>query len=118
MTLRRGIEVENGLEVALAFFGTSSSYDAYVSSDSAFDEADLRVANRGGARISAAQIAAILERRNQALGEWEATSRSGAALFGEDSPVGQRLVEAADFFAFIHTDLDQLIKHWRAEHPW
>jgi Family of unknown function (DUF6308) len=35
-----------------------------VSSDPAsFDEADLRLANRGGARISAAQIAAILERR-------------------------------------------------------
>jgi hypothetical protein len=28
-----------------------------------FDESDLRLANRGGARISAAQIAAILERR-------------------------------------------------------
>ena len=28
-----------------------------------FEEADLRLANRGGARISAAQIAAILERR-------------------------------------------------------
>jgi hypothetical protein len=35
-----------------------------VSSDPAsFDEADLRLANRGGARISAPQIAAILERR-------------------------------------------------------
>ena len=68
-------------------------------------------------RIREDVFAAILERRNQALGEWEATSRSGAALFGEDSPVGQRLLEAADFFALIHTDLDQLIKHWRAEHP-
>jgi hypothetical protein len=28
-----------------------------------FDESDLRLANRGGARISAAEIAAILERR-------------------------------------------------------
>jgi Family of unknown function (DUF6308) len=65
VTLRRGIEVESGLEVALAFVGTSSSYDAYVPSDSAFDEADLRLANRGGARISAAQIAAILERREE-----------------------------------------------------
>jgi Family of unknown function (DUF6308) len=35
-----------------------------VSSDAAsFDEADIRLANRGGARISAAQIAAILGRR-------------------------------------------------------
>ena len=34
----------------------------------AFDEADLRLANRGGARISAAQIAAILERRSDIEG--------------------------------------------------
>jgi hypothetical protein len=65
VTLRRGIEIEKGLELALAFLGPSSSYDAYVSSDSAFEEADLRLANRGGARISAAQIAAILERREE-----------------------------------------------------
>ena len=57
----------------------------------------------------------ILERRNSALAEWESTSRSGVELFGEDTPVGRRLSEAADFFAFIHKDLDQLIKSWRAE---
>ncbi len=37
-----------------------------------FDESDLRLANRGGARISAAEISAILDRRTQiesALGE-------------------------------------------------
>ena len=68
-------------------------------------------------RIRDDVFAAILERRNQALGEWESTSRSGAALFGEDSPVRHRLTEAADFFAFIHADMDQLIKNWRAEHP-
>jgi DNA-binding MarR family transcriptional regulator len=67
-------------------------------------------------RIREDVFAAILERRNLALSEWESTSRSGAALFGEDSPVGQRLTEAADFFAFIHADLDQLIKVRRSEH--
>jgi DNA-binding MarR family transcriptional regulator len=66
-------------------------------------------------RIREDVFAAILERRNLALSEWESTSRSGAALFGEDSPVGQRLTEAADFFAFIHADMDQMIKNWRAE---
>src|SRR5204862_5062573 len=30
-----------------------------------FDESDLRLANRGGARISAVEIAAILERRGK-----------------------------------------------------
>lgn len=66
-------------------------------------------------RIRDDVFAAILERRNLALSEWESTSRSGAALFGEDSPVGHRLTEAADFFAFIHADMDQIIKNWRAE---
>ncbi|MEU4194111.1 MarR family transcriptional regulator [Kribbella sp. NPDC026611] len=68
-------------------------------------------------RIRDDVFAAILERRNLALSEWEATSRSGVALFGEDSPVGRRLTEAADFFAFIHGDMSQMIKNWRAEHP-
>ncbi|HET6985335.1 MAG TPA: MarR family transcriptional regulator [Kribbella sp.] len=68
-------------------------------------------------RIRDDVFAAILERRNQALGEWESTSRSGADLFGAGSAVGQRLTEAADFFAFIHTDMEQLIKNWRADHP-
>ena len=68
-------------------------------------------------RIREDVFAAILERRNLALSEWESTSRSGASLFGEDSPVGRRLTEAADFFAFIHADMDQMIKNWRAEHP-
>jgi DNA-binding MarR family transcriptional regulator len=62
-------------------------------------------------------FSAILERRNNALAEWESTSRSGADLFGPDSTVGRRLSEAADFFAFIHKDLDQLIKNWRVDHP-
>ena len=68
-------------------------------------------------RIRDDVFAAILERRNDALGEWESSSRAGADLFGADSPVGRRLTEAADFFAFIKTDLDQMIKNWRAEHP-
>jgi DNA-binding MarR family transcriptional regulator len=67
-------------------------------------------------RIREDVFAAILERRNLALSEWESTSRSGAALFGEDTPVGERLTEAADFFAFIHADMHQMLKNWRAEH--
>jgi len=68
-------------------------------------------------RIRDDVFAAILERRNNALGEWESTSRSGADLFGHDSPAGRRLLEAADFFAFVHEDMNQMIKNWRAEHP-
>jgi hypothetical protein len=62
--LRGGVEVENPLELALEFLSAYSSYDVEGSSRPAsFDQSDLRLANRGGARISAAEIAAILERR-------------------------------------------------------
>jgi hypothetical protein len=62
--LRGGVEVQNPVELALEFLAAYSSYEAYDSSGPAsFDASDLRLANRGGARISAAEIAAILERR-------------------------------------------------------
>jgi hypothetical protein len=64
ITLRGDVEVENPVELALEFLTASSSHEAFDSSGPAsFDESDLRLANRGGARISAAEIAAILERR-------------------------------------------------------
>jgi hypothetical protein len=64
--LRSGVEVENPLELALEFLAAYSSYETYGSSGAAsFNESDLRLANRGGARISAAEIAAILERRGE-----------------------------------------------------
>jgi transposase len=62
--LRGGVEVEHPLELALEFLAAYSSYEAYDSSGpGSFGESDLRLANRGGARISGAEIAAILERR-------------------------------------------------------
>jgi hypothetical protein len=66
ITLRSGVEVENPLELALGFLGAYSSYEVGdPSGPASFDESDLRLANRGGARISAAEIAAILERRGE-----------------------------------------------------
>jgi Family of unknown function (DUF6308) len=64
VVLRGGAEAEDPFEVALEFLEAYSSYEAYEHSGPAsFDERDLRLANRGGARISAAEIAAILDRR-------------------------------------------------------
>jgi hypothetical protein len=64
--LRRGIEVKGPLEVALRFLEAYPESAADLSSGPAsFDESDLRRANRGGARISAAEIAAILGRRGE-----------------------------------------------------
>src|SRR6266508_1045768 len=64
--LRGGVDLENPLELALEFLAAYFSYEVSDSSGpTSFDERDLRLANRGGARISAAEIAAILERRGE-----------------------------------------------------
>jgi Family of unknown function (DUF6308) len=60
----RGVELEHPLELALAFLRAYGERETTPRPRS-FDEADLRFANRGGARISAAQIGAILERRRK-----------------------------------------------------
>ncbi len=65
ISLRGGIELENPLEQALAFLAAYSRDEVDASGPESFDERDLRRANRGGARISAAEIAAILERRDE-----------------------------------------------------
>ena len=58
--------MDNPLELALEWVETYSSYEAEEGSGPvSFDESDLRLANRGGARISAAEIAAILESREE-----------------------------------------------------
>ena len=66
IVLRRGVIVEHPLELALEFLAAYSGYDPGDSAGRAsFDESDLRLANRGGARISAVEIAAILQRRGE-----------------------------------------------------
>jgi hypothetical protein len=63
IVLRAG-EVADPLALALAFV---EKYGVGVpdARPMSFDERDLRLANRGGARIAATQIAAILERRGE-----------------------------------------------------
>jgi hypothetical protein len=62
--LRNGVGIEDPLRVVLGFLKASGRFDVSDPSRSAsFGEPDLRLANRGGARISTAQIAAVLERR-------------------------------------------------------
>jgi len=59
--LRNGIEVADPLQIVLGYLETWRFEAGDLSAS--FGEADLRLANRGGARISAAEIASILERR-------------------------------------------------------
>src|ERR1700747_3826014 len=61
--LRKGLEVDDPLRVVLGFVQAGYAYDVNTASGlSTFDESDLRLANSGGGSISAAGIAAILER--------------------------------------------------------
>jgi hypothetical protein len=64
VVLRDGAGIEDPVGVVLGFLKAPGRFDVGDPSRPApFGEPDLRLANRGGARISAAQIAAILERR-------------------------------------------------------
>ena len=63
--LRDGLEIEDPLGAALEFVEAYPGYDSPDRSPTSFDESDLRRANRGGARVSAAEIAVVLERRGR-----------------------------------------------------
>ena len=64
VVLRNGVVIADPLQAVLGF---ATAYRDVIVNDpshpASFGEPDLRLANRDGARISAAQIAAILERR-------------------------------------------------------
>ena len=61
--LRGGVEIEDPVNVVLDFLEKWRLEPTDESRQFVFGESDLRLANRGGARISAAEIAAIVERR-------------------------------------------------------
>jgi Family of unknown function (DUF6308) len=64
VVLRNDVDIDDPLNVVLSFVEAHGRLGVGDPSGSAsFSESDLRLANRGGARISAAEIAAILERR-------------------------------------------------------
>jgi hypothetical protein len=64
VVLRNSVEIEDPLSVVLGFLKAPWRLDVSdLARSGSFGEPDLRLANRAGARISAAQIAAILERR-------------------------------------------------------
>jgi uncharacterized protein DUF6308 len=66
VALRNGVVIEDSLTTLLGFLEEQWAYDVSEASEpTSFGEPDLRLANRGGARISAAEIAAILERRGR-----------------------------------------------------
>ncbi len=66
VVLRGAVEIADPLAVALGFFDAYGPDDPGGASEpDLFDERDLRRANRGGSRISAAEQAAVLARRGR-----------------------------------------------------
>ena len=102
VVLRNGIDIENPLGIALGFLEDYSHLDvAGRSRPSSFDESDIRLANRGGARISAAEIAAILERRGAIERGLRAIAPNASLAGPENSVPWLPLRQLFDAFADI-----------------
>jgi hypothetical protein len=87
MLILRSGEVEDPLAQTLAFVEKYQIAEpADVPKPTSFDEGDLRRANRGGARIAATEIAAILERRGEIERALRAI-RPGASLTSAASSI-------------------------------
>jgi Family of unknown function (DUF6308) len=85
--LRNSLEIDDPLSVVLAFLEAYPRFNAgEPSGPASFSQLDLRLANRGGARISASQIGAILERRKAIEGALRAIAPE-ASLAGVASKV-------------------------------
>jgi hypothetical protein len=65
VVLRGGVTVDDPLTIVLGFLEAWRLDVGEGSPQRSFAEIDLRLANRAGARISAAEIAAVLERRRK-----------------------------------------------------
>jgi RNA polymerase sigma-70 factor (ECF subfamily) len=102
VVLRNGVGIEDPLSVVLAFLqahGRLGISDA--AQPTAFGEPDLRLANRGGARISAAEIAAILERRGAIEGALRAIAPDVPLAGAADSVPWLVLRQLFDAFSDI-----------------
>jgi hypothetical protein len=99
--LRNGLRIENPIELVLQFLENYGADAGDPTGPRAFGEPDLRLANRQGARISAAQIDTILRRRRAI----EAALRAiepGASLAGPATSVPwQALNQLFEAFAGI-----------------
>ena len=102
VVLRNGVDIEDPLRVALGFLADYAHLDAGApSGPSSFDESDLRRANRGGARIAAAEIAAILERRRAIERRLRAIAPHTSLAAAEKSVPWLPLRQLVDAFADI-----------------
>jgi len=93
VVLRKGVIIGDPLGVILGVLTAYGLDTRGPSAPGSFDEPDLRLANRDGARISAPEIAAILERRRAIERALRAiapdASLAGAAVSVPWLPLGQ-----------------------------
>lgn len=100
VVLRNGVVVEDPLGAVLGLLKGPWHFDVSDPSRSAsFGEADLRLANRGGARISAAEIAAVLERRHAIERALRAIALDASLAAGANSVPWLPLRQLFDAFA-------------------
>ena len=113
--LRNDAYVDDAVDVVLGFLERWNVESADASGPATFREPDLRLANRGGARISAAEITAILERRNAIERALRAIAPA-ASLAQASSAVPWRPLEQL-FGAFADIRGVGLAKTTKALHP-
>jgi hypothetical protein len=101
VVLRNGVDIEDPLRVVLAFLNAYGLDLGDPSGQASFGESDLRLANRGGARISAGEIAEILERRRAIERALRAIAADASLARAENSVPWLPLRQLFDSFADI-----------------
>ena len=101
VVLRNDVHIRDPVRVVLGFLEAWRFEVSDPSRPTSFDESDLRLANRGGARISAAEIAAILERRRAIERALRGIASSASLAARQDTVPWLTLTQLFDAFADI-----------------
>ena len=99
--LRNGVEIGDPVTVVLGFLEAGWVDVGDATGSSSFGEPDLRLANRGGARIAAAEISAILERRVAIEQALRAIAPDDSLAGGDEAVPWSALRQLFDAFADI-----------------
>jgi hypothetical protein len=101
VVLRGGVAVEDPLSIVLGFLKAWRLDVGGGSPPRSFAEIDLRLANRDGARISASEIAAVLQRRRRIERALRAIATDASLMESGDTVPWPALGELFDAFAGI-----------------
>ena len=115
VVLRGGVTVEDPLSIVLGFLEAWRFDVGEGSPPQSFGEIDLRLANRGGARISASEIAAVLGRRPKIERGLRAIALDASLTARGDTVPWRALRQLFDAFAGIRGV--GLSKATKALHP-